>query len=124
MIKKEFTCVVCPNGCPIEVEYTEEDPHKIIDCKGNKCPRGETWVKQEMEDPMRTFSTSVLVVDGESLEASVRITEPISLKKVFDVMNAIRKIKVSAPLHIGQVLLSNPAGTKTQVIVTRNVAKK
>ena len=123
MIEKEFTCVVCPNGCSIKAEYAEEKPHKLVSVSGNRCPRGETWVKQEIEAPMRTFSSSVLVRNGDFIEASVRITDPSPLVKIFDVMAEIRKITAEAPLQIGQVLMENPAGTKTKVIVTRNVAK-
>ena len=28
MIEKEFTCVVCPNGCSIKVGYEEGDVYK------------------------------------------------------------------------------------------------
>ena len=54
--------------------------------------------------------------------ASVRTTAPIPLSKVRDVMNEIKKLFPEAPLSIGDVLLSHPAGTQTEVIVTREVA--
>lgn len=123
MTDKEFICVVCPNGCSIKTEYEEGPPMKLISAEGYRCPKGREWVKQEIENPMRTFSSSVLVKDGDFLEASVRITKPIPLSKVFDVMDEIRGLHPSAPLHIGDVLLENPAGTDTEVIVTRNVGK-
>jgi CxxC motif-containing protein len=79
------------------------------------------WVQQEMEDPRRTFSTSVLVLGGDFLEASVRLTKPVPLSKVFEVMEEIKKVKLESPLEIGNVILTNPAGTETEVIITRNV---
>jgi len=124
MTEKEFTCVVCPNGCSITVKYNEGDPPHIIDVTGYSCPRGKKWVMQEMENPLRTFSSSVLVENGNFLEASVRLTKPIPLTKVFDVMAEIRKIKLKAPLKIGDVILKDPAGTATDVIVTRNIKLK
>lgn len=124
MTEKEFICVVCPNGCSIEVKYEEGDPPKLISSEGARCPRGKGWARQEIENPMRTFSSSVIVTGGEFLEASVRLTKPISLSKVFDVMKEIKKIKLQAPLKIGDVVLTNPAGTETEVIVTRNVPVK
>ena len=39
-------------------------------------------------------------------------------------MKEIKKIKLQAPLKIGDVVLTNPAGTETEVIVTRNVPIK
>ena len=124
MIEKEFICDVCPNGCTIKAQYEEGNPPKHISAEGMRCPRGKTWIQQEIENPMRTFSTSVLVDGGEFLEASVRLTKPVPLSKVFDIMAEIRKIKLQAPLAIGDVILTNPAGTETEVIVTRNVPKK
>ncbi len=124
MTEKEYTCVVCPNGCSIKVQYEESKPPKLISSDGARCPRGEVWAKQEIENPMRTFSSSIIVTGGEFIEASVRTTKPIPLAKIFSVMEEIKKIKLQAPLAIGDVILSNPAGTDTDVIVTRNVQLK
>ena len=124
MISKEFTCVVCPNGCSIKVAYEDTKPPKLISAAGARCPRGEVWVRQEIENPMRTFSTSVAVTDGEFLEASVRLTKAVPLAKIFEIMGEIKKITLSAPLAIGDVVLKDPAGTETEVIVTRNVPQK
>ncbi len=124
MIEKEFTCVVCPNGCSIKVCYEPGAAPQLISAEGARCPRGRSWAKQEIENPMRTFSSSVIVSGGDYLEASVRLTKPVPLAKVFDVMAEIKKIRLSAPLAIGDVVLTNPAGTETEVIVTRNVSVK
>ena len=124
MIEKEFICVVCPNGCSIEAQYEEGNPPKLISAEGMRCPRGKTWIQQEIESPMRTFSTSVLVDGGDFIEASVRLTKPVPLTKVFDIMAEIKEIRLQAPLSIGDVVMTNPAGTETEVIVTRNVLKK
>lgn len=121
MKNEEFTCVVCPNGCTIKVCYEDTTPPKLISAEGNRCPRGKTWAKQEIENPVRTFSSSIIVEGGDFIEASVRLTKPVPLAKIFDVMAEIRKVKVKAPLSIGDVILKNPAGTETEVIVTRNV---
>ena len=123
MITKELICVVCPNGCNITASYAEE-PRALLKIEGQRCSRGESWAKQEMENPLRTFSSSVTVHNGDFLEASVRVTKPVPLTKIFDVMVEIRKIKAEAPLRIGDILLRNPAGTDTDVIVTRNVGVK
>lgn len=121
MTEKEFTCVVCPNGCWIKVCYEESAPPRLIGVEGARCLRGESWAKQEIESPMRTFSSSVIVSGGDFLEASVRLTKPVPLVKVFEVLAEIKKIRLSAPLKIGDIVLRNPAGTETEVIVTRNV---
>lgn len=120
-IKGEFLCVVCPNGCFIEAEYGEGHPAVLLSLTGNRCARGKEWVRQEIENPMRTIATSVPVRGGDFLLASVRTKDPIPLAKVEAVMGEIRKLTLDAPLHIGQTVLTNPAGTDTEIIVTREV---
>lgn len=120
-MKNEFLCVVCPNGCLIDAEFTEGKPPKLIAFEGHKCQRGEVWIRQEIENPMRTFSSNVLVENGNCITASVRTTKPVPLARVMDIMDEIRKLHPKAPLHVGDVLLNNPAGTDTSIIVTREV---
>ena len=120
---KDYTCVVCPNGCTIKITFEEQEQGKpvFIEAQGQRCPRGITWAKQEIVDPVRSFATSVLVQNGQFLECSVRLSKPVQLTKVFEIMEEIKKLRPVAPLYIGQVLLKNPAGTDTEVIVTKNV---
>ena len=39
--------------------------------------------------------------------ASVRLSAPIPKAKIFDVMNEIRKVKRTAPVHEGEVVIEN-----------------
>ncbi|MDR1875751.1 MAG: DUF1667 domain-containing protein [Synergistaceae bacterium] len=123
-IKGEFVCVVCPNGCLIEAEYTTggAEGAKLLSFSGNRCNRGETWLHQEIEKPMRTLTTSVSVRGGDFPLVSVRTKKPIPLEKIIPVMEEIRKRTLEAPLSIGQVILKNPVDTDTEIIVTREVA--
>lgn len=126
-MKGEFLCVVCPNGCVIDAEFSQgkrEKPPRLLEAAGHRCSRGLTWVRQEIENPMRTIATSVLVRNGDAISASVRTTRPIPLEKVMDVMAVIRRENPDAPLCIGQILLARPAGTDTEIIVTRNVGRR
>lgn len=118
---REYTCVVCPNGCTLEVEVSGGDHPEVVKVNGNICKRGETWVRQEVENPMRTIASSVLVRGGDFPLASVRTDAPIPLGSIGSVMQEIRKVEAEAPLHIGDVVLANPAGTACNIIVTREV---
>ena len=120
----EFLCVLCPAGCLIEAEFTEERPPKLKSLSGNTCEKGQDWVKQEIEDPMRTIATSLPVRGGDFRCVSLRTTRAIPREKVFDVMDEIRALgTMDAPLSIGQIVLNCPAGTDTEIIVTREVNK-
>ena len=121
----EFTCVVCPAGCFIEVEFTEDYPPRLKSFSGSRCEKGEIWIKQEIESPMRTFSTSLSVCGGDFGSVSLRTSRAIPREKISDVMDAIRSLgTLKAPIDIGQLILKNPAGTDTEIIATRLVRKK
>ena len=126
-LRNEFVCVVCPNGCTIDAEFepseTPGTPPRLISFEGARCARGETWIKQEIESPMRTIATSVLVRNGDYINASVRTDRPIPLTAVKDIMDAVRDVVLDAPVHIGQVVLTNPAGADTNVVATREVQR-
>ena len=62
-MKKQFTCIVCPNGCEIEAEV---ENGQVISVTGHTCPRGEQYVRQELTAPRRTIASSVLVNVGDS----------------------------------------------------------
>ena len=127
-LRNEFVCVVCPNGCTIDAEFEPAGPSsagapKLIAFQGARCARGEAWIKQEIESPMRTIATSVLVKGGDYISTSVRTERPIPLAAVPEVMASLRGVVLDAPVKIGQVVLTNPAGTETDIIATRDVAK-
>ena len=103
---RTFTCIMCPQGCEITAEGSEA-PYSIT---GNKCKRGHEYVEQELVNPMRNIATS-----------SVRLSAPIPKAKIFDVMNEIRKVKRTAPIHEGEVVIENVLGLGSNVIVTRTV---
>ena len=121
---REYVCIVCPNGCPLKAELSGGTPEELLSVKGNLCPRGITWVRQEIENPMRTISTSVLVKGGDLPLVSVRTADPVPLKSVIAVREALRGVVLEAPLHVGDVVMSDPAGCHSRIIVTRNIARK
>ncbi|MCC9295034.1 DUF1667 domain-containing protein [Clostridium sp. MT-14] len=115
---KEYTCIICPNGCEIEVDIEKEKP---ISIKGASCKKGEKYVKMEIVDPRRTITTSVLVENGVVPLVSIRLTNPIPKAYIFKVMDKIKSIKVKAPIKIGQVIVNNIFGLGSDLIATKNV---
>ena len=118
---KEFTCIICPNGCGIsaDIEINEGGDSLIRSIEGALCPRGEIYVKQELMDPRRNIATSVLVKGGILPLASVRLTKPIPKDRIFDAMEEIKKCCLTAPVTAGTVLVENILGYDADVIVTK-----
>ncbi len=119
-MKKTFTCIVCPNSCEIEVE---SEGGRILGILGNRCIRGKDYVVQEMTAPKRNFSTSVLVEEGELPLCSVRLSSPIAKERIFDAMAEIRKIRVTAPVKAGDVMIRDLLGLGVDVIATKSVER-
>lgn len=118
MVRK-FTCIICPNGCEITV-VAEGSAERM---EGAGCCQGERYVQQEMADPRRSIATSVLVRGGELPLASVRLTAPIPKGRIFDAMEEIKKIILTAPVKAGTVVIRHVLGLGSDVIVTRSVEK-
>lgn len=115
---KEFTCIVCPNSCDITVELEGQD---VCSITGAACKRGTDYVEQELTAPMRTISTSVAVKNGMMPLTSVRLDRAIPKEQIFSVMNELRKVKLEAPVRIGDCVVRDILGLGSNVIVTKNV---
>lgn len=118
---REFTCIICPNGCEIEADIEDG---KVLSLTGATCPKGEAYVRQELTDPQRNIATSVLVEGGVLPLASVRLTSPIPKKEIFNAMAEIRKVSVKAPVEAGTVVIKSILGYDSDVIVTKHVGAK
>ncbi|WEU40119.1 MAG: DUF1667 domain-containing protein [Candidatus Odinarchaeum yellowstonii] len=122
-MNKNLICILCPQGCPINVDYSENElgAIKVISVDGSKCSRGEFWAREEVENPVRTVTSSIRVLNGELPLVSVRTDKPIPKKRIFDVMNVIKTLKVKAPVKRGQIIVENILGLNANLIATRTV---
>ncbi len=120
-MRKEYTCIMCPTGCEMEAEI---DGMTISSVEGAACNKGVEYVEQEILNPQRNIATSVLVENGDIPLVSVRLTGTIPKARIFDVMNEIKKVRLSAPVKMGQILIKNVVGLDSDVIATKNVYVK
>lgn len=118
-MKRTIICIVCPNGCEIDVEYEKD---QIINVSGNLCPKGKDYATQELVNPQRTIATSVRVLSGELPLVSVRLTKAIPKDRIFDVMTEINRQILTAPVHINDPVIENVLGLGSDVIATKNVS--
>ena len=112
----ELTCISCPLGCPLRVETDDEG--RVLSVTGNTCRRGEEYGRKEVTAPTRTVTSTVRLTGGGYPVVSVRTREDIPKGQIFDVMAAIRSASVAAPVHIGDVVIPDIAGTGVDLIAT------
>ena len=118
MKERELTCIGCPLGCALTVTM---DGDQVLKVEGQSCKRGEAYGRKECTHPTRIVTSTVAVKGGSMARVSVETKTDISKDKIFSCMEAIRGIEVQAPVHIGDVILKNVAGTQTDIIATKNV---
>ena len=61
---------------------------------------------------------------GELPLAIVRLTRPVHQKRRFDVIEEIEKVKVSAPIQKGTIVIPDVLGLESDVMVTKTVEKR
>lgn len=120
MVIRNLTCISCPMGCPITVEMEE---NKVLSVTGNTCKRGEVYARKEVTNPTRIVTSTVKVKNGTADMVSVKTKEDIPKGKIFDCVKALKGVEVSAPVHIGDIIIPNAAGTGVDIVATKNVEK-
>lgn len=120
MSTRELTCVVCPAGCKITV--TLDDAGKVTNVEGNTCPRGKNYAESEVTNPVRTLTSTVRIVlaDGSVHMLPVRTDHPIPKPELFRAMDFVRRIKVTAPIHTGDIITENFIENGTNLIACRD----
>ena len=114
-------CIGCPLGCPLTVEMEEA---VVVSVSGNTCPRGDAYARKELTNPTRIVTSTVRVTGGKLAMASVKTEKDIPKDAIFDCMKVLRDVEVLAPVTIGQVIVSDVAGTGVNIVATKNVPCK
>ena len=118
--KKHFTCVICPLGCEIDVELQDGN---VASMEGNKCQKGEEFVLQELEEPMRILTTTVPIKGAKWAMLPVRTDKAIPKRLLFKVIEQLADIELQAPVKMYDVILKNTAGTGANIVATRNMKR-
>ena len=119
MRDQKLTCIGCPLGCSISVSLS--DNGEVSEITGNPCKKGEEYARKEVTNPSRVVTSIVKINNGDVNMVSVKTAEDIPKGKIFDCMEALKKVTVTAPVQIGEVIIKNVCGTGVDVIATKKV---
>ena len=114
-MERNMTCILCPRGCAMTVRG-EVGGLQVV---GNSCPKGQEYAINECTNPVRTVTSTVRVSNREDTMVSVKTATPVPKEKMMEVMAQLRSITVSAPVKIGDVVLTGVIGT--DIIVTKEI---
>ena len=115
---RELICIGCPMGCPLTVELEEG---QVMSVTGHTCKRGDVYARKEVTNPTRIVTSTVKVEGGNADMVSVKTKEDIPKGKIFDCVRALKDVTVKAPVHIGDVVLADVAGTGVDMVATKAV---
>jgi len=104
----EMVCIVCPNGCRLDVEKNGED----VRVKGALCPKGIEFAKNELTDPRRALTTTVKTVFKDMPRLPVRTEGEIALDSLFEAMQKVKTITVSERVAEGDTIIEDFFGTR------------
>jgi CxxC motif-containing protein len=118
--ERQFICVTCPVGCSIEATVEGET---LVEARGHTCQRGLAFVREELTNPRRMFTTTVRVRGGSLPLVPVRSAKPLPKGLLLAAAAALRHQEMNAPVQEHQVVMRNILNTGIDIITSRAIAK-
>ncbi len=118
-----FHCTTCPSECLLTVcvERDGDGTSHAASVHGNRCPRGKRFAEQEIICPMRILATTVVVEGGDERLVPVRTRTPIPRGLHERAMETVRELRVSAPVHMGDVIAADLLDSGVDLIASMDV---
>jgi CxxC motif-containing protein len=117
METKQFTCIECPKSCVLTVDI---ENCKMVKVSGNLCPKGAEYAKDEVENPLRMFTATVLTEGLVLKMVPVRTDKAIPKLKVLDAAEEVKRLRIKSPLHVGDVIVKDFLRLGVNLIATRD----
>lgn len=117
---KIIRCIVCPTGCEIKVKNGSDEK---VTFEGYTCERGLEYAQQEFYEPKRILTTTMRIEKGLLPLIPVRTDKAILKEKLKDVLVEIAKMKLQAPIKMGDILIENVLGLGANIIASRDLIK-
>ena len=116
-MSKNLVCIVCPVGCRLKVTGSIDD----LTVSGNICERGITYAHDEITNPLRMVCTTVKIIGGLHSVIPVKTDRAIPDKYKLDVVKEVNKTVLTAPVKMGDVIISDLFGTGVNMVAERDM---
>ena len=117
-MRKEIICTVCPRGCLITAEGTDQS---VVSLKGEGCVRGRRFAEAEFLHPVRILTSTVRRTDTDTNVLPVRTSAPIPQELLLEAMEQIRTVSVTPPVKIHEVIIPDLLGTGADLIAEKSI---
>ena len=118
-MERDLICIGCPLGCSLHVSWEGD----VVTVTGNTCPRGAAYGSSECTAPVRRFTGTVAVADGVLPVVSVKTEKEVPKDSVLAVAAAVKKLRLEAPVAMGDVICDDIDGTGVALVATKSVAR-
>lgn len=118
--ERKLVCIGCPKGCLI---YTSVNDGEILEMSGYGCVQGKRYAEQEMINPVRTVTSTVVVKNGVQKVLPVRTGESIPKAMMFECIRQMKALKIEAPVRAGDIVIKNFNGLGIDIIAAKTVER-
>ncbi|MCF7940076.1 MAG: DUF1667 domain-containing protein [Spirochaetia bacterium] len=117
-MNREIICISCPMGCHLQVSGDKD----TLEVTGNKCRRGIIYAREEISSPRRVVTATVAVTGAEGISRiPVKTTAALPKAHIASLLNHLYTLRLSSPVPMGEVILSDYEKTGISVVTTRSV---
>jgi len=99
----------------------EHEGKTLIKVTGQTCKRGDKYAENEIVNPRRTLTSTVIINNAGIKLLPVKTSSAIEKDKLFEGMSIINNIKVSAPIKMGDILYENFTECGINLVAGRDV---
>ncbi|MFX1380013.1 MAG: DUF1667 domain-containing protein [Promethearchaeota archaeon] len=114
---KDIRCIICPTGCLVHVENVNGE----LIIEGHSCKRGEEYAREEFVSPKRILTTTMQVENGFLPLVPVRSELPLPKDRLEETLQEIAKVKIKAPIKMGDILIKDILGLNINIIASRDL---
>lgn len=115
MNERTLTCIVCPNGCLLTVDAA---PDGTVNVGGNMCPKGVKFARDEIIDPVRTFTGTAATSFKDHPVEPVRTAGDVKIKEIARLAEYVNSLVLDRRYSPGEVIEENVLGTGAALIAT------
>lgn len=120
IMEKEVICILCPLGCKLQVNLDPSDPENFT-LRGQLCKKGREYAYEEITNPTRTVTSTVVIYDAVLPRLPVKTSKPIPKDMIIPVVEKIAGVEIAGPVKMGDIIIKNVLDTGADIVATRSL---
>ena len=119
---RELTCISCPIGCRLALYQGAAEGEIVV--KGNKCPRGEEYGREEYLAPKRVVTCTCPTNSAVFPRIPVRTDKPLPKELINELLRTAYRTTVSLPAKRGTVVIEDYQGSGVNLVTALGMQKE